>query len=280
MYIMITDTLSIGAWQGAPVAADIEANLEQLDRAAAQAAAAGVELLVTPEMFLTGYNLDADFRALAEERPLERVEAITRRHGIAMVVGGPELLTDGPNAGGVVNAAWAVDPHGSVLAKHHKVQLFGELDRALFVPGDRSHTLFTYRGFSVAMLICFDVEFPEMVRRAAHEGAELFAVPTAQMQPFHFVNEHVIRVRAYENNVFVAYANHVGEERDFTYVGRSVIAGPDGVNLAQAGADREMLIQARVDRSVARRMRSLNPYLAEVRTQLRFDADEAPRPGH
>ena len=268
-------TLSLSVLQAASTPGDIPENLRRLDAVAAAAASAGADLLVTPEMFVTGYNIGDDIARLAAERPLERVGAIAREHGIGIIAGGPEPLPEG----GVANAAWFFDDRGEVLARHRKIQLFGDLDRAHFVAGSAPVTLAEYRGWRIALLICFDVEYPESVRSAARAGADLVAVPTAQMAPFSFVNEHLIRVRAWENALYVAYANQIGPDGDFDYVGRSVIADPLGAHVAQASADGEELIAATLDPAVLARARALNTYLSEVRRDLFSGAgDSSPPP--
>lgn len=260
-------TLNISLWQAASVPADVDANLAALDRAAAEASGRGAELLITPEMFVTGYNIGERLRPLAVARPLERVGEIARRHGIGIIAGGPEPLAEGEDAP-IANAAWLIDEHGTVLARHRKIQLFGELDRRLFVAGEAPCTLADFHGHRIAILICFDVEFPETVRAAARAGAELVAVPTAQMEPFAFVNEHLIRVRAWENGVFVAYANQFGPDGDVDYVGRSVIADPLGRHLAAAAPSGEELLFAELDPRTRETARAQSPYLAEVRSTL------------
>ncbi|RGE23328.1 carbon-nitrogen hydrolase family protein [Leucobacter sp. wl10] len=262
-------SLKIAVWQAASAPADVEVNLAALDSAASAASSRGAELLITPEMYVTGYNIGDRVRQLAAERPLERVRGIARRHRIGIVAGGPEApgdpgLADAP----VFNAAWLIDEQGEVLARHHKIQLFGELDRALFVAGDAPATIADFHGHRIALLICFDVEFPETVRAAARAGADLIAVPTAQMEPFAFVNEHLIRVRAWENGVFVAYANQHGPDGAFTYVGRSVVADPLGRHLAAAPAEGDALLVAELDPRCRAAALTQSPYLAEVRSSL------------
>ena len=269
---------------------DVDANLAALDAAAAEAKADGAGLIITPEMFITGYSIGDDIGRLAAHQPLERVGEIAARHGIAIVAGGPELVnasgksehsdasehidaSEHSDASGsakpaVANSAWLFDDTGAVLARHRKIQLFGDLDRAHFVAGDAPVTIATYRGLRIAMLVCFDVEYPEAVRHAALAGADLIAVPTAQMEPFEFVNEHLIRVRAWENTVYIAYANQTGPDGDFTYVGRSVIASPHGEHLAQAGPSENALLTAVVDPAILAAARAQNPYLVEVRREL------------
>ena len=256
--------LNIAVLQTASAPGDIAANLCRLDGIAEEAAQAGIDLLITPEMFVTGYNLGEDIARLASEHPLEQVGKIAGAHGIGIIAGGPEPLPGGD----VANSAWFFDDRGHVLARHRKIQLFGEVDRAHFVAGDKPVTIAEYRGHRIAILICFDVEYPETVRAAAHAGADLVAVPTAQMEPFSFVNAHLIRVRAWENALFVAYANQIGPDGEFDYVGRSVIADPLGEHLAEASPDREELLTACLNPETLHRARTLNTHLREVRREL------------
>ena len=256
--------MRIAAWQALSTPADPTRNLARLDDISQEARAEGADLLITPEMFLTGYNLDADMRSLAAGEPLERARAIARRHHLGLVVGGPEI--DGDR---VRNSAWLIDDDGDVLAKHQKIQMFGPLDRRLFAPGEAPSSVANFRGVKIGLLICFDVEFPEHPRAAALAGAKLLAVPTAQMRPFEFVNDSMIATRAYENRVFVAYANQTGAEGGFDYVGRSVIASPFGETLARASDHDEELLLADLDLTLIERSRLDSDYLHELRRPVR-----------
>nr|WP_277925212.1 carbon-nitrogen hydrolase family protein [Sediminivirga luteola] len=256
-------TVKIAVWQALSTSADIDANLDRLGRAAAEAAASGAELLITPEMFLTGYNIGDATRTLAAEAPLDRLGEIAAAHGIGLIAGGPA-----PAAHGCHNAAAFIAADGSTLAVYRKTHLFGDLDRAQFLAGDEPTTMVEYRGLKIAMLICYDVEFPEAVRAAALAGADLVAVPTAQMQPFSFVNLHLIPTRAWESQIYVAYANQHGIDGDLEYVGLSTIAAPDGNVLARAEESGEEIIYAEVDAATVAAARQANPYLDDLRREL------------
>ncbi len=71
------------------------------------------------------------------------------------------------------------------------------------------------------MLICYDVEFPENVRRLALAGCEVALVPTAlpSGSSGSFIAEHMIQTRAFENQMFVAYVNHCGADDLFQFAG-------------------------------------------------------------
>ena len=68
------------------------------------------------------------------------------------------------------------------------------------------------------------------------------AVPTALMEPYDFVARSLVPTRAYENQVFLAYANRCGREGELLYHGLSCIVGPDGTDLARAGTEEELLL--------------------------------------
>jgi predicted amidohydrolase len=234
---------------------------ENLTRPAA-AHAQGAELLITTELFLTAYDIGDAVRDLARTDLLSPVQEIARRHDIAIVLGAPEFTE-----GTYYNTAFFVDRAGAVLGRHRKTHLFGDLDRRYFDAGDQLTSVVDYGGLRIAMLICYDVEFPENARAAALAGADLVAVPTAQMAPFEFVAEQLIRARAWENQVYVAYINHDGAEGSLTYVGRSSIVSPSATVLDSA-VHGDQLIFAAVDRRVVREARQANPYLVDRRPQL------------
>jgi 5-aminopentanamidase len=93
-------------------------------------------------------------------------------------------------------------------------------------------------------------------------------VPTALMAPYDFMARTLVPARAAENQVFVAYANRTGAERDLAYIGQSCIVGPDGVDLARAGRDEERLLLADLDPEAITRARAAYCYLGERRPEL------------
>lgn len=254
--------MRISGLQTAGTPGDVGANLRELEAACAQARASGSELLITSELFLTGYDIGDSLLELARTDLLPPLQDIARRHGLALVAGLPEY-----EEGAVYNSAFFISSTGTILGRHRKTHLFGELDRRYFTPGDRLTTLIDFGGIRIALLICYDVEFPENVRAAVLAGADLIAVPTAQMDPYVFVADHLLRVRAWENQVYIAYINHDGAEGSLTYVGRSSITGPsaDVLDRVEHG---NRLISAVVDPSATARGRKENPYLNDRRPDL------------
>lgn len=273
------DVLRLAVWQVHPTPRDPDANLVRLRAAAEQARSEGAALLVTPELTLTGYDV-GELDGLTRDDDVDRVAAVARDVGIALVVGLAlaEPPDHGPHHGPHhVNASVVVDRDGTVRATHRKAHLFGDLDRNRFTPGTEPFAMTELDGIWVATMICYDVEFAEGVRAAALVGAQLLAVPTANMRPFEIVCEQVVPVRAWENQIAIAYANHCGREGETHYVGRSVVVGPDGRPLAVAGPDDEQLVVADVDLGAVADAQRANPYLTDRRPELYEDL-VMPRP--
>jgi len=240
-------------------------NLKVLDEAAGRAAAAGAGLLVTSEMFLTGYAIGDDIARLAEPADGDAADAVAEtaaRHGLAVAYAYPERAGDA-----VFNSVQLVRADGTRLANYRKTHLFGRFEHDHFTPGDRPVVQAELNGLTVGLLICYDVEFPENARAHALAGTDLLLVPTALMHPFPFVAESVVPVRAFENQMYVAYVNRVGREGEFEFVGLSTLAGPDGIARARAGRAEELVL-ADADPVFLAASRENNPYLEDRRPGL------------
>lgn len=97
-------------------------------------------------------------------------------------------------------------------------------------------------------------------------GGELIVVPTALMFPYGRIADLLIPARAYENQLYVAYANYCGSESDLRYCGKSTIAGPDGRIQLQANDD-EALVIGELSRDAFEASRKLNTYFADRRPE-------------
>ncbi|MFJ9029839.1 carbon-nitrogen hydrolase family protein [Streptomyces sp. NPDC102274] len=271
----------------------VAGNLKVLDEAAARAAASGAGLLVCPEMFLTGYAVGDQVPRLAEPADgpgAAAVAEIAVRHGLAVLYGYPERDSgygpgregerDGESGGEcdrecdrdrdrerIYNAAQLIGPDGTRLANYRKTHLYGGFEREWFTPGERPVVQAELAGLRIGIMICYDVEFPENVRSHALAGTDLLLVPTAQMHPFQFVAESVVPVRAFENQMYVAYVNRTGQEGEFEFVGLSCLAGPDGAVRARAGRSEELVL-GEVDGDLLSASRAANPYLRDRRPGL------------
>lgn len=253
--------MRMAALQFEAKAGDPAANLARIEEAAGRASEAGAQLLMAPELCLSGYGAGEAHAAQAEplDGPLVgRLQAIARNNGLAIITGFTERLGDA-----IANSALFLD--GTRVITYRKAFLYGDYEKDLFEPGSCDNVIVEHAGLKIGMLICYDVEFPENVRRLAVAGVDLVAVPTALPATEHspFIANSVVSVRAFENQVHVAYVDLCGKDERFAYAGLSTVAAPDGRILAQAGTGEEMII-ADIDPAGFGAARAENPYLADL----------------
>ena len=217
------------------------ARLDRLDKMLG-AHRSELDLLICPELFLSGYNVGDKIRKLAEPQGgafAQAAASLARKRRTALLYGYPE------RAGDVLyNSAICIDRDGRTIAHHRKLLLPNAYEKSYFATGD-AYTLFELNGWKIAILVCYDVEFPEAVRGCAARGAQLVAAPTALKKEWAFVARSMIPTRAFENGLFVAYANYCGKEGSFEYLGESCFAGPQGRVIA--GGSTEALVTAGLD---------------------------------
>ncbi|WP_434992342.1 nitrilase-related carbon-nitrogen hydrolase [Arthrobacter sp. Ld5] len=254
---------ALAVLQAAGTIGAVEENLRRLDGYAARAAAQGAEILVTPELFATGYApalvAESDGAAVRDA-----LACIARRYGIALVGSSVEATADARHI-----TASLFDHRGVERTRYRKAHLFGAEEQSVFAPGDDLPETVPLLGMTVALGICYDVEFPEFARSAARRGADLLLIPTAvpatgdvgNRPPAHTYNAEristlLVPARALENGVYIAYANHTAPG----FTGLSCIASPYGTVLGLAGGGEDLLF-AGVDAAEVRRARELNTYL-------------------
>lgn len=217
----------------------------------------GADLLVWPELFLSGYNVAEALHAHAQPSSgtfAKRAQALAQELGVAILYGYPERAD-----GQVYNSALLIDNDGTVLVNHRKTVLPDGIEPDWFTAGD-DFTLVTLGDATVAVMICYECEFPEPVRRACSAGADIILVVTAC--GWDQVPDLVVPSRAFENGVFILYANFCGIENDHAFCGLSCIVDPYGNDLARAGRDEEA-ITAALDLSLVAQARTRLPYLRD-----------------
>lgn len=255
------------------VLGDTGVNLQRTLELAERAHGAGAELILFPEMSLTGYFLGDRVFDLALRPDDPRLKPLLdASHDISMAIGMP-LEEPGPrfyNAGLYLEA-------GEVKHVHRKIYLptFGAFDDArYFAPGERMAAFDTRFG-RMAMLICEDLWHPALAYLAVQDGADyllgLIASPTTGVDKgFHPQAGYQALHRAYATTLtcFVLTCNRVGEEGGLCFWGGSEIVGPDGVCLAQAEGAEQQLVLADLEPADLRRQRIKLPLLREERPEL------------
>lgn len=236
--IVKASQMKIAVLQSQSPSGDLDWAFAQVTAALNAAGAAGAAVLVAPETYFPGYNSD-HIAALAQPKTgdwLRRLSALCRAANCGFVTGYAER--DGATR---FNAAVSINAQGDQTAHYRKIQLYGAREAAIYAPGD-AYCTFDLGGVKAALLICYDVEFAPHVAALRDLGVTLILVPTANMAPFTHVAAHTVPAMAANYGLSIAYANYCGDEGDLAYVGASLVVGPHGEVLAQAGTGPALLI--------------------------------------
>ncbi|MEP6648651.1 MAG: nitrilase-related carbon-nitrogen hydrolase [Lapillicoccus sp.] len=195
----------------------------------------GASLIVLPELAASGCCFLDEQEAWAAAESLDGPMVSTLRQLSATlpvtIVGGFALHEDGK----LFNASVAVED-GEVLGVYRKVHLWGR-ETEQFRPGDRLPPVVQTRCGTIAMMVCYDLEFPELTRIAAQSGAEIVTVPANWPVTNHPADQPAIEVAkaqaaAAYYGVYVVVADRCGDERGTRWVGGSCIIAPSGYLLA------------------------------------------------
>jgi len=234
-------------------------NLATTARILESAIAQGVDLIVLPELTTSPYQLrDADLSHWAEEIPtgptLTIWKELCHKHNIDLVAGVLEHAD-----GRYYNSAIHIGPRG-LQSYYRKIHLFG-WERKRLAAGQQQPILAQAGDAKIGSLVCYDLRFVELVRRVALSGVQLLCVPTTwtdvgKPEPFDQFGlpaaVHLALGHAYANKIFMLVAGHAGAEAGVSYLGDSLIAGPNGHLIAgPAGSDSITLLVADIDPSWA-----------------------------
>jgi len=245
-------------WENKP------ANFERVRALLAKEQIPSDSLMVLPEMFATGFSLN--LAATIDHDPSSTeafLQELAVRHR-STVVGG--VVREGAPGKGR-NEAVVFGPTGDLLARYRKLYPFtlgGET--AKHEKGD-TVVVFEWGGLVAAPLICYDLRFPEVFRRATRRGAELLIVialwPSRRVE--HWIT--LLKARAIENQAWVIGVNRCGSEPELIYPGRSMVVNPHGEIVADAG-DVEGIVSAGVDPEALHQWRNDFPVLKDIRADL------------
>ncbi|MGX1668627.1 carbon-nitrogen hydrolase family protein [Streptomyces sp. NPDC055400] len=234
--------MKIATAQFTCVPADISANVQQMAALADEARAQGAELVVFPELALTGYELEAvlDRRDLWVQADDPRLDTV-RASGVASVVN-CAAATDGERPA-IETLVFGAD--GELITTYRKQHLF-EHEQGVFAAGQHDGR-FELGGLRFALATCFDNHFPELASRGAADGCQVHLASSLYgtgggMEELTAVYPGIAK----DFNMHVVLANHVGPAGAWTGCGRSAMWAPGGALLAQADADTPMVVTAEV----------------------------------
>ena len=230
--------MRVAVVQAHPIIGDVQRNLAHAVELAEAAAAEGAQVIVLPELATTGYVFRDKaelFEAIEWDNGMDALADVSRRLNVVLIAG--VALRDGDAA---LNCAVLFED-GNLIATYVKTHSWNT-EKAIFTAGGALPPVVETRFGRIGLAVCYDLEFPEVFRHLALEGAELIAAPTNWPAGFESTppespyTAEMIRVmgNASTNRVFVAVSCRTGHERGVDWVDRSAIYGVDGFPVAEA----------------------------------------------
>jgi predicted amidohydrolase len=221
-----------------------------------------LDLILCPELFLSGYGSFDKIKEYCEARTGEyasQISLLAKKYSTAIVYGYPEIDKDN-----LFNSAQYFDNQGLSLVNHRKKMLPPTANESkIFKPGS-ANSIITIYGIKAAIVICYELEFPELIRELALDGVELIIAPTGQSSHWPAAARYICRSRAFENGIFVIYANSTGTLNGINFMGESKIIGPDGLDIVNADKG-EKVIVGEINTAEISSVRKKLPYLEDSR---------------
>lgn len=262
----------IACQQLAPVIGDLPGNRAMARAAIAEAVDAGADVVVLPELVTSGYMFEsADEAAASAIRPdheiLAEWAAEAARANIILAGGFCELGEDDR----IFNSAAVFDATG-MLAIYRKLHLW-DREKLVFTPGSMPPPVLDTRVGRVAVIICYDLEFPELTRSVALAGTQLLLVPTnwplvprprGEHPPEAMIGMAAARV----NRMAVACADRLGVERGQEWTGGTTIIGVDGWIAAESRTPGLVIADVPLEAALDKRLTDLADAFGDRRPEL------------
>ena len=232
-----------------PKFAQPETNRKIIQRTIQRAGSNDVDLIVFPELCVSGYNFTSieQVQAIAEPIPdgptTLLLQALAKEHGMVIVAG----LAEYESSTQLYNSAVVVGPNGFV-GSYRKIHLFAR-EKEWFSSGQIVPQVWKVSGVNLGVLVCFDWAFPEASRILMLEGCEVLCLPANLVLPY---AQRTMIARSIENRLFTILANRVGSERTLTFTGHSQITDTQGEILAKGSLKKSGIISADINPAKAR----------------------------
>jgi predicted amidohydrolase len=259
--VTLPGSLTVGVAQLAPTQ-DAPSNLARIRELTLAARRSATDLLVFPELSMTGWGASAEANAKLAH-PLDgdvisELANVATDAGITVIAGLYEVSDNSELR--PYNTLLAVAPGAGVVATHRKVHLydaFGYRETDEVQPGAGALATITVQGVKIGIVNCYEVRFPERAFALAEVGCEVLTVsaawPSGPYKEEHW--ELNVRARAIENQVWVAGSSSTGPE----VIGRSLVADPMGVIRAQLDASSDQWAAVEVSPECLERARTRLP---------------------
>ena len=261
---MVGGTLSVEVVQRRHERHDVAGNLSLIENIVRHSTA---DLIVFPEMFLTGYTIGDDVFKLAMESTTSLFDPLKKmlsESGKYVVLGFPERSSE--IRGQVFNSAVVIGPDG-VMGTYRKSHLvdFGPFEEYSYYAPGNSLPIFEIKGMRFGIIICYDLFFPELTKYYALNGVDCVICISASPSVTREFFEMLMKARAVENTIYFVYANLIGFDGRMDFWGGGAVIDPRGKEVAKGPYFEEGEVVADMDPRVIELTRKLRPTLRDTR---------------
>lgn len=249
-----------------------EKNLRNAEKMIREASTKDPQIIILPEMFNCPYS-NSYFPLFAESYPGETTNLLSSlaRELSIYIIGGSIPEKEGNK---IYNTSYSFDKNGNLIGKHRKIHLFDvniengiKFRESVFLSSGSSVTVFDTSLCRIGVAVCYDMRFPELIRKMALLGAKLIIIPAAFNMTTGPAHWHLIaRSRALDNQIFFIAASPARNSKDTAYIsyGHSLIANPWGEIIAEAGTG-QCILYGTIDMDFLERIRNQLPVLKHQR---------------
>lgn len=219
------------------------------------------DVVILPEMTLTGFTMSADAMAEDEEgTTFSFYSMLAKKYG-AHIIGGMIKKESGK----YFNCLLHFDRHGILISEYNKIHLFGMAEEtAHYQPGDKP-VITNIDGWETGLTICYDLRFPELYRIYSKSGVQLI-INIANWPVTRIAHwDALLPARAIENLSFIAACNRTGADPLVSYSGSSQVLSPMGIKLANEYPDSKTIQLYTINREDVPAIRTKLPFLKDMK---------------
>ncbi|NBI30557.1 carbon-nitrogen family hydrolase [Chengkuizengella marina] len=222
------------------------------------------DVILLPEMWNTSFTKSVSSLADAYgEKTKQFILEMSKIHNVHIVAGSISEKINGE----VHNISYVCNPDGEFIADYSKIHLFQLMYEDRYYVGGNGIGVFELFGVKAGMVICYDIRFPELVRKLALEGVKVLFVP-AQWPDVRLQHwRTLLMARAIENQMYVVACNRIGSSERENFPGHSMIINPWGEVITEA-EDKETILQTKIDLKLVQTVRDTIPVFEDRRPSL------------
>ena len=234
------------------------------------------DLLVFPEMFLTGYSLRDRLWDEAEEIPGPSSSTISKlavENNMNIICGMPEKVK---NKGRLYNSALLASSDGEIhVYRKSYLANFGPFEEMRYFKPENNIEVFDTPIGKIGIVICYDLFFPELTKALALQNSEIIVCISASPSTSRKFFEKVLPARAIETTNFVIYSNLVGREDDMIFWGGDEVISPKGFTISKGNYYEEDLLNVKINKDSLQKARRGRPVLSDTRPEIMYTAADS-----